>query len=686
MRNIFLTLFLSAVTAYGAFGQNLLENIPQSCSFLMEFNLKSIKTHLGEEAKNLDKDFNFPVLNGTQVPLAEMLDPTISGVNTEAKLYYFKDGLNTVWMIPINDRELFKKVIMKNLNPYLGEDEPMPVFTKDKKEEVMFMENRGVIVGKNTATIIEGPRINRYEYYGNYQLKEELKDFMRKEGITNSDQYVSPKMQAKIKEIIANQEKQDLIEEEEERKREKERASKKEVVEIDREVEETELVVVDEMAETIEEAEAVEEAEEEYYYNWNHAVLQEFDKEWEKYKDRKINRKYAENRKQLIEETRVYSGLSKNSSLAGNGDFKSKFESSHDMGVYMSSNFPMSMSSGFPREFRKGMEGALEVLEGNYNVFYLDVKDKAMVVTGNQFINERLSKYETMNTKPVNPDFIKYLPGTTFGYACINMNINGSYDMTYDIYSQILSKMDLEKGVDFSGTLELFDMFINKDMLLNTFEGDGLLAVTGTTEFTGTRSTYEFDTLTYKSTWKEVADTSTIPEIMAMFTIKNKENLVRFLNSLDKLKVLKMENGLYKIDMNYGYENKNEKELKDMWTIGMEGNVLYITNRRGVKVKPLNQTSSMNPKLLSMLKSNGNSMYYDHQAGVKLFPREEYSDARMLGALDLSTKYFNNAELTSKKVGKGSYTLNATFNFSENNKGNALIQMLNWMKEMDENF
>jgi hypothetical protein len=268
--------------------------------------------------------------------------------------------------------------------------------------------------------------------------------------------------------------------------------------------------------------------------------------------------------------------------------------------------------------------------------------------------------------------------------------MNETYAMAFDMYSSMLSAMDLQKGVDISGVLDMVDMFINKDMLLNTFSGDALLAVTGTSQFIGTKRTYEYDTNTYRSTMKTVPDTSTIPEIMAFFTIKNQENFAKFLAALDKLKVIKKANDVYIIDMKYGYESEEEKGLKSMWTMGFEGDMFYITNSSEAKknnaLQVRDESANLDPAMLSLLNTNGNSMYYDHKAGINEFPMDKMDSRNTAGILQLSTKYFHKVNMSTTKVANGHYKLKSSFSFNEENRANALLQMLDWMEEMDDKY
>ena len=142
--------------------------------------------------------------------------------------------------------------------------------------------------------------------------------------------------------------------------------------------------------------------------------------------------------------------------------------------------------------------------------------------------------------------------------------------------------------------------------------------------------------------------------------------------------------------MSYGYESKDEKRMKALWTMGFEGNLFYVTNsaaaKNANKLPVLNESNKLNPEILALLKTNGNSMYYDHKAGVALYPMEELDSRSAAGMLDMSTKYFHNASMAATKVKDGHYTMNATFNFNKENKTNALLQMLEWMQEMDDRY
>ena len=720
MKNFCITLLLSVLLSNSILAQPLLNNIPKGVGIVVEINLNSLKTNLGDRISTLDKKFNFPMLNGTSIPVNELLDGSISGVNTSEKAYFFMDGENSIWLLPINDATLFKQTVMKNFNS-LDEDSPMPKFTKDKGSEIVYVQNHGVTIKDGIAVISKGPYINSYEYgYNNsYTYKEELKDFMRKEGITNEDDFVSPLMQKRIKELARKAEQEQIKKEIEEKKQEEEREKEREkrreerenaeeVVESESITEEaSEVVAADEAVydeiETVEEsvevvadeAEAMameEEYEEPYYYNWDHAILQAFDEEMEKNNKRRENRMYEVKKVEMVENTQSYLNLKSSNSIASNAEFKKKFSSTHDLGVYMDASYPLSMQGGsrLYRNLGFKTETMKEILEGNVNVFYMDVKDNAIEITGDQFVNERFSKYETIKTGAVNKNFLKYLPAKTFGMAAMNLDMNEAYAMSFDMYSSMLSAMDIEEGVDVSGVLDMVDMFINKDMLLNTFSGDALLAVTGTSQFIGTKRTYEYDTNTYRSTMKTVPDTSTIPEIMAFFTIKNQENFAKFLAALDKLKVIKKANGVYVIDMKYGYESEEEKGLKSMWTMGFEGDMFYITNSSEAKQKNAlqvrNESANLDPAMLNLLNTNGNSMYYDHKAGINEFPMDEMDSRNTAGMLQLSTKYFHKVNMSTTKVANGHYKLKSSFSFNEENRANALLQILDWMEEMDDNY
>jgi hypothetical protein len=744
MKKSIIVLLISGLLSTSVMAQKLLNQVPSDANLVMEINLNAIKKHLGQETKNLDKSFTLPIFDYKGVPLSTLFSSDESGLNMNEKAYFFTIGVHSNWVLPLKDVKLFKARILEAVNEptysdYAEEEvmieetedaaeegaaeeavpeeeweaeaeveavadeivdnvEDAPTetpdyrFTKSKGAAVLFIKNYGIVIKNNIAILIKGPELNTYSYYGHssynekYELKEKLKEYMREKGVSNTEYYASSEMKAKIKEIISRYEKEQI----ELENKSLEEADDAEEVEIEATEEVYEMEATEEVTETVEDA-YEDHSHQRIYYDWNHPVLAEFDKEWRKYETRKEERMYEKEREELTNLALGYVKGKEKNSIRSNKDFTSRFSSTHDMGVWTTAALPSQYPNSMRRMFRRvKLDELNDLFEDNFSVVYLDVSDKSIELSGRQSMGKDYNQFQSIVSKPVNEKFITHLPKTTYGVYTMNVDPNETYDMYMNMYAKILKHIGAADNMDLdlSGSLDLFDMFINKDMLLNTLSGDALVALTGNTEIIGMKRKYQYDSTNFKSSWVMVPDTTEIPEMISMFTIKNKANLEKFLGAMVKLKVLKKVNNNYHIDMDYGRGYRSESAEKRMWTFGIDGDILFITNSLSVKnnqgLLTHKDNNEMNEEISSLLRTEGNFFYWDHSTGINSLDMKEFLGRRMFRRFKLSAEYFKTAKLVTTKIDNETYAINATLNFNEDNSANALLQMLELFQKMNE--
>lgn len=717
MKRTLILLFLSAAFSYTAHAQSLINQVPANASLVMEMNLRSIKNHLGDKVSTLDKKMSLSIFKYKSMPFAKLFNSSQSGMSMNKKAYFFMHEGNTYWALPLEDSRLFKASILKVAASSRNKsNEQNFTFTTSEGSETLFDKNYGVVIKDNIAILTKGPQIYTYNSYGgNYELKDALREYLRDQGVTDSDQEVSLAIKEKIEELIANHDKELIERKKSESKEialERERFNKAFV----------EIVEADAVNEVAEEAaaEAVEEATEEYYeeydmveeaaeeaadmdeisvpnyrYEWSHPCIQAFDAAWEQYKLRKKESAYDLQIEEMTMRALQFMNQNEGNSILSNMQFTSDFSSTHDMGVWVSETFLTKFSD----IMNKGMNKMLHwpemnsLMSGNHGVMYMDVKDQSIDIVGSQSTGKEWSKYQMMNSRPVNKKIIKYLPKTTFGVYAMNINQNEMYDMYFNFSKKMIEPLQPRRGMDYSAMIDLFDMFINKDMLLNTLSGDAIVALTGTTKMMSSKRKYIYDSTAFKRTWKKVPDTTVIPEMMSFFTIKNQANLEKMLATLIKLKVLKKKGKNYFIDMDRSfmyYGKRKEDPIKTMWTMGIEKNMFFITNSREVQQnKGLIKYAAkkeMNKEICSLLKKEGNFLYWAHETGMNVILLEDMGSKRSMQGAMMSANYFKSAKMVSKQTGKNSYAINASFNFNEQKKENAVLQLIEMVQKMNENF
>ena len=715
MKRTLILLFIVAAFGHMAHAQSLINQLPAGASMVMEINLESVKTNMDDKVSTLDKDMSLSIFKYRSMPFAKLLNSSESGVSTNKKAYFFMHGGNTYWALPLEDSRLFKASILEVAasSRYASNKKENVAFKTAKGAETLFDKNYGVVIKNNAAILTKGPRIYTYNSYGgNYKLKDALREYLRDQGVTDSDQEVSLATKGKIEELIANHDKE-LVEtkkrESQEKKAALERMNRRAVEmatddAFDEVAEEAAAEAVEEATEYYEENDRMEEATDideirtpRYVYDWSHPCIKAFEAAWEKYKIRKKESAYDLQIEQMTAQALQFMNQNEQNSILSNNQFTSDFSSTHDMGVWISETFPFQFSDVFLKGTNKMLNWPEmnSLMSGNHGVVYMDVKDQSIDIVGSQSTGEEWSKYRMMNARPVNKKIIKYLPKTTFGVYAMNINQNEIYDMYFDFSKKMLARFQPRRGMEYSAMVDLFDMFINKDMLLNTLSGDAIVALTGTTKMISNKRKYRFDSAAFKRTWQMVPDTAVIPEMMSLFTIKNQANLEKMLATLIKLKVLKKKGKNYFIDMEdrnsyRSYGKRKEDPLKAMWTMGIEKDMFFITNSQQVKKnKGLVKHAAkkeMNKEICALLKKEGNFFYWAHETGMNVIPWESMGSKRSMQRALMSANYFKSAKMVSKQTGKNSYAINASFNFNEQKKENAMFQFLEMVQKMNERF
>ncbi|MDG1099058.1 MAG: hypothetical protein P8O20_06725, partial [Bacteroidia bacterium] len=211
MKRTLILLFIGAAFGHMAHAQSLINQLPAGASMVMEINLESVKTNMGDKVSTLDKDMSLSIFKYRSMPFAKLLNSSKSGVSTNKKAYFFMHGGNTYWALPLEDSRLFKASILEVAasSRYASNKKENVAFKTAKGAETLFDKNYGVVIKNNAAILTKGPRIYTYNSYGgNYKLKDALREYLRDQGVTDSDQEVSLATKGKIEELIANHDKE----------------------------------------------------------------------------------------------------------------------------------------------------------------------------------------------------------------------------------------------------------------------------------------------------------------------------------------------------------------------------------------------------------------------------------------------------------------------------------------------
>ena len=71
---------------------------------------------------------------------------------------------------------------------------------------------------------------------------------------------------------------------------------------------------------------------------------------------------------------------------------------------------------------------------------------------------------------------------------------------------------------------------------------------------------------------------------------------------------------------------------------------------------------------------------------MNVIPWKDMGSKRTMQSAMMSANYFKSAKMVSKQTGKNSYAINASFNFNEQKKENAVLQLIEMVQKMNERF
>jgi hypothetical protein len=327
----------------------------------------------------------------------------------------------------------------------------------------------------------------------------------------------------------------------------------------------------------------------------NHKLMLAFQKEWIRKNRERIVRQNLEY--EIANFNRNKNRLGTSSNL--NESHKAALNSSHDVTVYFSALSANHLLGGllgysYTRMINKSSnEEIAEFLEGNYTLGHLDFDGRKIKIETVNHLNKNIQKYNSLVDKPVNQKFQYYLPKEASLYYSAYVSPEKIFESYIGLSQLSLRGQNYYQQQAMLG-LDLFELFVDKDMMLRTFRGDFLYALAGYRTKINERTRTRYNDDTYKREEYIQKDTQVIPEMIFLGTIENKENLQAVLDVFEKRGFLqKKSDGVYQV-IKYGYQGTIT--MTDYY-IATKEDVFIVTNHQKLATQYI---SSGLPKGLRM--------------------------------------------------------------------------------------
>ncbi len=207
--------------------------------------------------------------------------------------------------------------------------------------------------------------------------------------------------------------------------------------------------------------------------------------------------------------------------------------------------------------------------------------------------------YESLNNAKLDKRIFKHIPNDNSGFFTYNVNLKNAYNQTYKILFPILDK---ESSAQISMnllTLELFDEFVNKDALFNTYKGTVFGSFNGIQKVKTRKYVFTYDE-NFEYQEEEVEAEEDMPVFTVGLTTGRNDIMERFLYRLSRITPR-----IYKKDNYYVFEEAI-LESAPIYFINQKG-LLLITNDLNIAENHSDGfgKNALNKKTASKIKKNG---------------------------------------------------------------------------------
>jgi len=579
------------LTLVASFFYGSAQTVPADISALAVFNIGSLNKKLDTKFK-LDLDTSYEVLTKPEsILLNAVKSPRQMGLDMKrsALLYLVdageKQGYDQVVVLPISNLQLFEQAVISRLEKASkmkrNERDGQKYFNYHHTNVVY---NNEVAVFQHTENYVQvEDRLYNSQYF--FEYNQVIMAINKEKAGLKAGEQPGNGMDVKETLTIIQQNSKHLESEGDEEGVD----AVEEVIEIEDAVEavedaDTDDVEVGEVFEVIDTDDA-----HDHYSDYqlkrkqpgidydNHPLMKAFEENWKTKNAEHIinqNLKYElENLKKnidnLVPATEFQDGVKETLNSKSDASFWYSAESSNSvMGMMLGYRYKRLMR-GIPDQ------DIQEAFKGNYVFGNLNFKGDAVEMTMINHLNEQFKDYNVMVDKVVNPKFQYYLPkGTSAIYS--------SYISPEKMWTTYMDLMKFSIEAEARPwnqsellALDMLDIFINKDMINNTLEGDFLYAMPGYQTHIEEipRSRYNPDT--YEREEYIDKDTTVKADLIMLATIKDKDQLMLLVDAFEKRGMLvKRAPGVYQtLEPKYN----RESEPGDFY-IGIKEDVFIWTN------------------------------------------------------------------------------------------------------------
>ena len=306
----------------------------------------------------------------------------------------------------------------------------------------------------------------------------------------------------------------------------------------------------------------------------------------------------------------------------------------------------------------------------------IEINEESIDLVVEANYNEELgSIYKSLSDSKFDKNVLKYIHKDNTGFFTINMNMREAYEQSYDIIMPMLEESDAPTAVSSMMIFELFNEFVDKDALFDSYNGSMFGTYDGIKKVKTKKIIFDYDEETFEYTEEEVEAEEDMPIFTFGFTNNNLEfsRKLMHLNAKISEEFKELNNGVWVIE-------NGMMDAAPLYLI-FENNLFIYTNNENLALNhSLGYGNNSLSKTMSKKAKKSNFLYgsADLNRAIEGLPKSLFNDKEN-EFIDVLKGKTGQVQLTSSNITDESALFKLAYNHDGQNEDSAkyILDLIN---------
>lgn len=366
--------------------------------------------------------------------------------------------------------------------------------------------------------------------------------------------------------------------------------------------------------------------------------------------------------------------------------FKQSMNRASDVSIFINST-SLGSTNAYPYSLRRiPFFAELEsYLQNTWQAGYMNFTSTGMTVDWLNHTGEKMTKVVyAMSKSKFNKKLLNYIPASTNGFMVLNMNTKAAYDEAKKIYMPMLDQSEEPDMILASAIWSLLDEIINEEALFDMYFSKAFVSFNGIRDMVVQKTTYDYDPETFEYEEREETGIQKIPALTFGLSTSRSYLVTKFMNAMAA-----QGNGAVKKESGY-FKLKSGPIPGVTFYLMVQGDIVILTNEQDIIRNNPNGYGKNALGGAQAKKAVNTKMIYAHM-DMDNFPKElkdlvtNPGDKKFIKALSENS---GEVEVALGEIQKDYYSFKATYKFHGNHKSGVhyLMDVLNLMMSYEDEY